>query len=123
MAVILRPCPRCPQELSNFHMSENSLLHPGLLLSGTFQKKSKQQFHLCRDAPCTGAFCQSGAQHVEDGGGVVKALVTGLPRELAPLLSIPGVGSLVAGGGLSPPITGPLSLLHPALLPTDLTPP
>lgn len=53
----------------------------------------------------------------------MKALVTGLPRELAPLLSIPGVGSLVAGGGLSPPITGPLSLLHPALLPTDLTPP
>lgn len=33
----------------------------------------------------------------------MKASVTGLPRELAPLLSVPGVGGLVAGGGLTPP--------------------
>lgn len=55
----------------------------------------------------------------------MKALVTGLPRELAPLLSIPGVGSLVAEGGLTPlpppPKTGPLSFC--TLLPTDLTSP
>lgn len=102
-AVILGPCPRCPQERSSFHMSENPLLPPGLLLSGAFQKKSKQRFHLCRDAPCTGAFRRSGAQHVEDGGGVEEAVVTGLPRELAPLLSVAGVGSLGGWGRTDPP--------------------
>ena len=50
-----------------------------------------------------GAFCQSGAQPMEGGGGVAKAVVTGLPRKLSPLLSIPGVGPcVVAGGGLTP---------------------
>lgn len=69
-------------------------------------------------SPGTGALCRSGAQHMEDGGGVVKAVVTGLPGKLAPLLSIPGVGPLWWLGEDRPLITGQLSLLHPALLPT-----
>lgn len=51
MAIILGPCTLCPQELSNFPPTspENSLLQSCLHLSEAFQKKSKEEFHLCRD--------------------------------------------------------------------------
>lgn len=47
-------------------------------------------------SPGTGAFCYSGTQHVEDGRGVVKAVVTGLPGEL--LRRCPFLGWALCGG-------------------------
>lgn len=104
-ASILWPCTLRPQELSQvfFHASRKFFASPCLYLSGAFQKKSKQEFHLSRDthSPGPGAFCQSGAQHLETrrgGGGCGhRAAYEGVPLALHSC----GAPAVVAGGGLT----------------------
>lgn len=60
--------------------------------------------------PGLGAFCQSGAQPLEAGVGLVEAVATGLPMKLSPLLSIPGVGPSAVSdhrAALSPALISP----------------
>lgn len=86
-----------------FHASRKFFASPCLYLSGAFQKKSKQEFHLSRDthSPGPGAFCQSGAQHLETrrgGGGCGhRAAYEGVPLALHSC----GAPAVVAGGGLT----------------------
>lgn len=80
---------------------------PRFILVSASQEHSRRNrsrsFTCTGHYPGPGEFCQSGAQALETGGGLVEAVATGLPMKLSPLMSIPGVGpSVVAVGGLAP---------------------